>query len=63
MSNAVPTVRAPAGLRLPETDLACDAMGLGGAHHRDLVGKPIAPLDWTAIGVVAVTLAVRGGRS
>jgi hypothetical protein len=63
MSNAAPMVRVLAGLRLPGTDLACDAMGLGGAHHRDLVGKPIAPPDLTAIGVVAVTLAVRGGRS
>jgi hypothetical protein len=63
MSNAAPTVWLPAGLRLPGTDLAYDAKGLGGAHHRDRVGEPIAPRDWTAIGVVAVTPAVRGGRS
>jgi hypothetical protein len=62
MSNAAPTLRVPAGLRVPGRDLACDALGLGGAHHRDLVGKPIALVDWAAIGVVAVTLAMRGDR-
>lgn len=58
MRNAASIANALASAFLLPGNLACSAMGLGGAGHHDLVRMLINSLVWTVVGVIVVALAV-----
>lgn len=58
MGHSVSLAQAVAGLLLLPGDLACNAMGVGGAGYRDLFRMLINSLVWTAVGAVVVVFAV-----